>query len=68
MKIKKSKHKKVKVILKNQLTDLFISHETEIDTDDGKSIFLVGWTELVKPMSLKNKTSIFILKDCVLFE
>jgi len=68
MKVKKSKHKKVKFILDNKLTDLFISHETGYSDEEGEVKLLVGSLNPVEPLSLKNKTAIWVDKGSVLFE
>lgn len=76
MKMKKSKHKKVKAIFFNKLVDFYVSHEETygdckeaFDLNENWPItYLAGWTDPVKPMSLVKKSKMLVPKDCVLFE
>lgn len=71
----KSKHKIVKYIINNRMVDLYVSHEeTYIPTGkDGDFLedmtCFIGWSEPVKPMSLKGKkTKMIVPKHCCLLD
>ena len=75
MKIKKSKHKKVKAIIGNKLVDFYVSHEEIYGGDksfdlgeDWPITYLAGWMKPVRAMSLTKKSRILVGKDNVLFE
>lgn len=76
VKMRMSKHKKVKVIYNNKLVDFYISHEEiyepaldlESDFEVEKQQFFAGWFSPVRKMSLKKKMKILYPISQVLFE
>lgn len=69
-------HKTCNVVLRNQMVKVWISHEetwipTHSDSDFAEeSVWLIGFTEPIKPMSLMDKrfTHICIPKQSALFK